>query len=478
MTADNCVRPGTNQANSSPPDSVGNHDGPLKGNHINPLDAVIPVSLARRIYRSLPQRLRDIVTPVAYYFYDLLNILRPQVWSMTGEMKGCQESISVCLYSTTAQYRDYICRLFFGQAWRARCLGRTWLWNMQKAPKAASDASLVFSDLDARYLKVLPTECGILIPSWVYGESKLPRGRKEKRSLSAQNTLRKIRQHSLEFEFTHDQRHFDDFYDNMYVPYIELRYGDSAYVTPKKKVQESFDKGELLVIKKKGESIAGELITYEDSCAGLTWLGVRDGNWEYVRDGALAACYEFSFRRAEEKGCHKMNLGKTRPFLRDGLLQFKRTWSQRLLGAVSHKFLLRVVSDSPATRSFLENNPFIFERFGDLKGAVFVNGEMPLTIQKLREIRKEHFYAGMSELIVFQLSPCKTAEENGFAPNTFTEFSVHDAADPSDTIRLKQLNRAEWTDLIKGLGFAGIDHAIAIYPTNENGEALPRAQDE
>lgn len=73
----------------------------------------------------------------------------------------------------------------------------------------------------------------------------------------ARSALRKIRQHSLEFEITHDQRHFDDFYDNMYLPHIKLRYGDSALVVPRKRFQENFDKGELLLIKKGANSSQG-----------------------------------------------------------------------------------------------------------------------------------------------------------------------------------------------------------------------------
>ncbi len=423
-----------------------------------------PFTLGKKAYRAIPHRLRDIIAPFAYYLYDLLNILRPQMWSVTGVMPGSQVSISVCLYSTTAQFRDYLCPTIFGPAFRARYLGRTWLWNMQKAPKAASDAALVFSDLDAPYLKFLRAERGMLIPSWIDGEAKLPRGPEKRRSSAARTALRKIRQHSLEFEITHDQACLDDFYNNMYVPYITLRYGKSAYVEPKERVQKYFNKGELLLMKN------GESIGRDDLLRGFPLLygaiGVRDGNWEFVRNGAIVACYEFTFRRAEEKGCHTVNLSRARPFLNDGLLRFKKSWSFTISGAVSHKFLLRVVSDSHATRTFLENTPLIFEHCGELKGAVFVNGETPLTLEKLREMGKEYLYSGMSALIVLQLSPRTMTGESGFAPDLPTELSANPAAGLSDTHRWKQLPRAEWMDLIKGLGLAGIEYAIAIYPTN------------
>jgi hypothetical protein len=67
---------------------------------------------------------------------------------------------------------------------------------------------------------------------------------------------------------------------------------------------------------------------------------------------------------------------------------------------------------------------------------------------------------------VFQLSSSKMVKECGSTPNLLTEFSVIQSADPLDPLRFKQLSRAEWMDLIKGLGFVEIEQAIAIYPAN------------
>lgn len=72
---------------------------------------------------------------------------------------------------------------------------------------------------------------------------------------------------------------------------------------------------------------------------------------------------------------------------------FKRTFAQRIVGVAPHKFLLHILSDTQATRAFLEDTPFIFERFGQFHGAVFASGEMPLTLDVLREINKQHFHA-------------------------------------------------------------------------------------
>jgi len=58
--------------------------------------------------------------------------------------------------------------------------------------------------------------------------------------------------------------------------------------------------------------------------------GVRGGNREYVQAGAVAALYEFALRHAEEKGCRKVKFYRSRAFLQDGALRFKRTLSQEL----------------------------------------------------------------------------------------------------------------------------------------------------
>jgi len=424
--------------------------------------------LGKAAYRAIPKPLRVWVSPITFYFHGLLNSIRPQVWRIAGEVCGSPLTISVCLYSTTLQFRNLAGNLIFGTSFRSSCLGRTWVWNTQRVPKGASGFAMVMSETDASFLRLLRDGCGVLIPAWVYGEAALPRSRKEKQRLSAKYRNRKIRQHSLEFEITHDQRGFDDFWDNMLIPYARERFGEGAQLPPREGAQASFEKGELLLVRRQGEYISGLVITYEGECICLRWLGVRGGNREYVQAGAVAALYEFALRHAEEKGCRKVKFYRSRAFLQDGALRFKRTLSQRIVKADPHKFLLRIVSDSVATRAFLENSPFLFERFGKLYGAIFVNGEAPLTLAALRKINNEHFHPGMSQLVVFQFSPEMTNGESEAASVLSPELSSKLVTEPSDAFFYKQLSNAEWTDLIRGLGCTGIRQAVAIYPKQEN----------
>jgi len=425
------------------------------------------LSLAKKINRAFPRRLRNVVSSGAYLLYDALNSLRPQVWFVTGELQESQLPLAICLFVRTVRFRSYISNMIFGSTACFRYLGRTWIWNTNKLPREAEGSSVVISELDPRYAGLLCSKRGVLIPSWVIGEATLPRVHKVLKRKSAENTRRKIRQNSLDYEITHDQRHFDDFYHNMYVPYIRERYGSGAYISPQAQVQAQFDKGELLLVKKGDVSISGQLISYDGQCAGFEKLGVRDGNWEHVRDGALVASYEFTLRHVEQKGCRRVKFYRSRAFLMDGVLQLKRKMSQRIVAADRQKYLLRVLIDSQAVRALLVNLPFIHECGGGLHGAVFIGGETMLTIALLRTIQKQYFHPGMADVVVFQFSSQSAKAKDGSVLNQSPEVPACHAGDSTDPLRYRQLSRAEWTKLAQGLERAGIERAIAIYSKRE-----------
>ena len=418
---------------------------------------------ARTLYKALRTRLRIFAHPIRLCS-ELLRPLRPHVWIVTGEEKGSHLPLSICLSATTDEYKSYLLELIFGSSFRARYLGRTWLWNVFKTtPKTAGGCSMVFAEVDRRYLKLLGGGRGIVIPAWIFGEVDLPRGPVVMKRKSHLYVLRKIRQNHLEFEISRDPQRFDDFYHNMYVAYTKERYGDTAFFSTKEVRKAQFDNGELLFVKKQGEYISGMLIGYDGTRAHLRCVGVRDGNRDYVRDGAISAAYEFSLRRAEEKGYRKCGLARSRSFLRDGVLRFKRNLPQTIIGASNRKLVVRVLEETHATRAFLQNNPFIFERSGELNGLVFMSSEVPPTPQALQEIGKQHLHAGLSKLVAYFFCPGDKGSENGIEWE-FPPGLSQDTSSPG----YEHLSPAEATDLIKGLGCIGKTIAIAIHPDKED----------
>jgi hypothetical protein len=129
---------------------------------------------------------------------------------------------------------------------------------------------------------------------------------------------------------------------------------------------------------------------------------------------------------------------------------------------------MQIQADSSITRAFLEHTPFIFERFGELVGAVFLNGETPLTVEAIREIDKQHFHAGMAKLVLFQFLQQVADGGSRPAPALPPDRMDDNVRDSTDPLRFRQMPRADWMELIHGLGCTGVCQAVAIYPQRED----------
>jgi hypothetical protein len=106
-------------------------------------------------------------------------------------------------------------------------------------------------------------------------------------------------------------------------------------------------------------------------------MGVKDGNREYVREGAVSACYYFLITEMKKRGFKKINLGGIRPFLNDGVTQFKISLKAQLALSQHNPLVsMMLLRYSPGIESFLINNPFVcFEEDGGGYRAVFFRPE-------------------------------------------------------------------------------------------------------
>jgi hypothetical protein len=243
-----------------------------------------------------------------------------------------------------------------------------------------------------------------LLPDWVLGEVDLPRDAAATRRV--RGTVQKIRKYSLGYRVTHDPCDFDDFYANMYVPYTRKAFGTAAYVYTHRMLKKVFLSGDLLLVEKDGKSLAGVLIDYDDATPHLFMLGVRDADQAVLRDGAGgAALFFYALQYLQEKGYKTVLLGWTRPFLRDGVFEFKRRWSQRICGSRYWGFGLKVVSSTLAVKSFLSNNPCIFKEDGLLYAGVFVDAHQLLSPQDVEQLIKDHSHAGLAGVKLYRLPP-------------------------------------------------------------------------
>jgi hypothetical protein len=228
-----------------------------------------------------------------------------------------------------------------------------------------------------------------------------------------------------------------------------------------------FDRGELILVKKQNEYIAGLMVVYGENGALMPYLGVLDGRWELVTEGALAASYEFALRHLEKTGCRRVSFGQSRGFLNDGVLLFKKKY-QTISGSSNYKYVTKVLSDTSATRAVLRGNPFIFQHGGEFHGAVFVGAEVPPTLHLLQEMHKLHSYAGLSEILVFFLSEGGAPTLQPAELQALVEPTPDKSTPPQKQPHYQLLTEAEYAPLISGLGPIEIATAIAIRPHKED----------
>jgi hypothetical protein len=422
--------------------------------------------LGKAFYRAVPPRLRALLYPIAEHGV-LLRRLRPEVWIISGEERVSRLPLSVCLYSMTDEYKDYLQNLIFGDLFQARYLGRAWLWKaFNSLPAAAGGCSILIAEVHVRHLKWMGANAGIVVPAWIRGHAPLPRGPEVMNRTSVKKILRKIRQQKWEYEATRDQEKFDYFYHKMYVPYTTTRYGDSAFLSPREKLKAKFDCGELILLKKQNEYVSGVIVAYEGDVARMPFLGVRDGEWDLVVDSALVALYEFTLQHLEQRGCRRIDLGESQTFLNDGVLRSKKKYGHTISSTSIHKFLIRALSDTSAARAFLQNNPFIFQHLDELRGAVFLDAAGPPSPHTLHEIHKQHSHPGLSELIAFFFSPDDTATPHHPAP--LPDHATDPSNPPQDQPFYQQLTSAHYAPLIDRLGPIDIANAIAIRPREKS----------
>jgi hypothetical protein len=326
---------------------------------------------------------------------------RSELWIVEGQQHTSGLPLSI-LCGLKGESKTYVLDMIFGDTFSQRRLGRYWWWNLHKAMSKAPGCSLIVLDSDVSHVKFAPGGDWFLIPVWLLGAVDLPYEK------NVHNRLRTkirsiIRRQSFEFEVTRDPRQFDDFYHNMYVPYARLTYGKCARVGSHEFMSGVFRQSELLLLKRKGESIAGYLMMHSPAGPYLWESGIRDGNRQHVEDGAGSAMYHFCLEYLHAQGHQKAYLGWSRTFLRDGVLVFKKRLAQRIVASNNNGFALRIFSHTPGTKAFLHDNPFLFKRGGDLYAAVFVDGEEPLCGEEIERIEKEYFHPGMARLCIYHL---------------------------------------------------------------------------
>jgi hypothetical protein len=332
-----------------------------------------------------------------------VKILRLDTWLLAGEETTSKQKLTITFAGSEVS-KNYIVKLAFGGQCKENYLGKTWLFNVfRDLGKKGRRCSMIITEIIEPFRILFKEKNSFYIPRWIVGQAgtvldpSLLAGNK-----SLKSDLSRTRRNRFDFDVTHKISLFHDFYYNMYLAHTIKAHGNTAIIYPYEFMEMKFKKGDLLLVKKEKEYIAGTLIFYRKKGPRLLSNGVRDGNPEYVRTSSMAATYYFAARYLKAKGYEKMLLGGSRAFLKDGVLRFKGKWGQEITGTVKIGFLIKPLMKTAGVKEFLLNNPFIFMDKMKVKGAIFVESNQSISKNLIGEIREHYLLPGLSGLFIFQ----------------------------------------------------------------------------
>lgn len=245
--------------------------------------------------------------------------------------------------------------------------GKMWMWKVgHTIRKNAPECAAVIFESDVFLTKMCTRLKGFRMPRSMQMHIDISRPLDEfdlnKRS-AFHNAKRRIEKNRLSLEETKDPKVFDEFYHHMYTPYVKKKYSNSAYIHSHRTARKFFDRSLLYLIRQDDQVIAGGVTEITDESAKFHFVGVKDGNHDYVRQGALAALNVLRIINLKEKGVKRVNMGGTRPLLTDPLTLSKKS----LMAQVSPeeydpKDYIRLVllKRQENLVHFLSQNPFVF----------------------------------------------------------------------------------------------------------------------
>lgn len=296
--------------------------------------------------------------------------------------------------------KNYIAHIAFNGAWAERAKNRATTWRLALGGRKALRADeLVIFETNPHSRRLLRGRYQLDIPTWVGGTLELDHVMQRlRRSRNAKKDMSRFARAGVSYEIRKDRQAFDDFYHRMYKPYMTAVYGDRAFVMGYHDMVRRIDHCELLLIKRRDEYVSGAILVYENGMVKGWSVGVKEGDRQYVKTGALKAIDYFQAIYLHQKGFRTLHLGGSRPFLNDGVLRKKRAEGMQITDDSPLRFGLMFSPKSESFAAFLASNPLICRRDGSYWSTVVVDQDAPLSVQRFHELYDEYYVAGAAGL--------------------------------------------------------------------------------
>jgi hypothetical protein len=356
---------------------------------------------------QLPEKMEKFIFPVmdkialqAKNIFLFLSQIMQEAYLISGQLNGADIRI---LYVGRRSRVPYILKLAGLDNSEVRKEGRVYFGNIRKKSICpAENADIVIVETGNFFSNRAQEEGFHLIPEWVKFFLPVPASVENFKSnftKSLKNEVRKIRKYSYSYEISRDREKLNYFYHRMHVPYISSRHAYLPYIHDFSLFKRILRRGVMLLVKGNGEYVSGNILLLRNRTVWIKWAGIKDGNPEYLRRGVRDASDYFIMKWAIENRFETIDFGLSRAFFSDGVFHYKKKWGAALspYSLNSMFFGLKVCRESEGVRNFLEKNPFVFYRGGELEGFVAVPEEYQ-DRKGLADIQRHFMIPGITKL--------------------------------------------------------------------------------
>lgn len=254
---------------------------------------------------------------------------------------------------------------------------------LSSGPGFNHDVSMVLAE-EAIVSQTLLHCCpSLLFPNFVqmYIDTSRPVDELEKVSRAGfANAHRLIDKHKLSICQAKGEDAQMEFYQNMYLPYLISRAGESIEKVAFNGIFTDHFPVSLYFIQMNEEIVGGAVVHHRKERHSFGFLGIKDGAFDCVRKGALTAAYYFLSEQFFKDGINRLYLGGSPPFLNHPLTRHKIRMTARLdkeynyqPGGCTRCFLS---DDIPGSDALFAFSPFVFLNVKkNPSGMMFLGGE-------------------------------------------------------------------------------------------------------
>jgi hypothetical protein len=260
--------------------------------------------------------------------------------------------------------KSYYARLLLNKDYHQTFLGIYWFSHIPKLIIRLNIDMIVAEISRVTFNSFLECE-GYILPVWATMRININRPVCDifnKSKTDFRDIIRRIRKYDLTYEISTDKKMFDFFNERFYLPYMKKRHGDEAFVEDLDSMWKSYAHPMTMVVKERGNIAGMTFLKVTDEILYLKRTGLIDGNEEYLSHGVIGAVYYFGIQEGLKMGCKYVDLGGSRPFLRDGLTRHKMGIGGEfeLNLEPSKEYLWFGVNEkSLSAMEFLKQNPFM-----------------------------------------------------------------------------------------------------------------------